>query len=513
MKIKEVTLNICMVALVGLLACSNYSEYSELNHLIDTVKPEKKFKGHVPNFTAEKQIYKSARFKTDPVSQEIWLIKDGDKHIALYVPGDKPYIDAIAGSPDEAIVDLKMPLRYHNATLLGSRLTTSIWVDTWGISGDTHRFEFSEGGKSITLTESQSWLPEGKAGREGNSVHAFTFRFDEIFGYVIDMDFRFESNENKKKMPEMINFMPPNVWNPWPGHEKLDYTVYSPPELEGYLMFANNLTAGDLSDNDKHDWGRGFEIKSGGFVMLADSNTWSPALFRMGNHRFTQRTCDVWLDQHNHVHMPSEPDADGFYRIHAKFKFLHLTPEMSTFVIGNADFKKLKKEKAVLIQIGKVENFENQPVSLLKPIRGLIRGWWIPDFQIVEGFSKSGKHSLKVDGISAAQLKKDWKHNYIQAPNIYLSPNTTYEITCWAKVEGRNTNAYILGDLYEWSVHDEARLVYQRTNAARSHYWNKLKLKFNTGNYDPSIDLRFMVEGEGVGYFDDFHMRAVTRDE
>jgi hypothetical protein len=46
--------------------------------------------------------------------------------------------------------------------------------------------------------------------------------------------------------------------------------------------------------------------------------------------------------------------------------------------------------------------------------------------------------------------------------------------------------------------------VVQRTGTSASGQWQNISLRFETGEWDPSVDLRFMVMGEGHAYFDDF---------
>ena len=458
---------------------------------------------HIPEFRVQAKDIQFARAKGGTEYRRIWFITDQEHHVALYVPGQKPYLDVIAGPLEQAPDTLVMPVRYHNATLFGTRLTTSLWLDAWRITGSEHDFKFRVTDSTVVLEEWQRWSRASGAKRDGFSHHRFTFAVDDRFGYVVRIDCHFESDENSITDPEFINFMPPDVWNPWPGESKYAYTVYAPGNEPGYRKFAHNLVAADLSDNHKQAWGKGFSIRDQGFVATLDSAAWSPALMHYGSFLFIQRTCDVWIDQHNHVRIPP-PNDKGKFRCDPSFVFCHFPPKLSTYLLKQAKPHPLPRENAVMIAVGETEDFESQPKPLTQSHQGPVRAWWLEDLKISREQCRSGHQSLKVNGITLQQLQKNWKINYLHAPNIHLDDHSTYELSAWVRVEGDNTFAFIMADLYEWTIHNPERLVVQRTDTSALEQWQIISLRFETGEWDPSVDLRFMVIGEGHAYFDDF---------
>ncbi|MBD3373698.1 hypothetical protein GF406_01575, partial [candidate division KSB1 bacterium] len=284
------------------------------------------------------------------------------------------------------------------------------------------------------------------------------------------------------------------------------YTVYTPENETGYRKFAHNLVAADLSDNRKQPWGKGFRVRDQGFVATLDSATWSPALMHYGPYLFIQRTCDVWIDQHNLVRLP-QPDHLGKINCEPFFVFCHFPPKLSTFFLEQATHHPLPQDHAVMITLGEPENFESQPVPLSQSHQGPVRAWWLEDLEISREQCRSGRQSLKVNGITPQDLQENWKMNYLHAPNIHLDDHSSYELSAWVRVEGDNTFAFIMADLYEWTIHDPERLVVQRTDTSASGQWQNISLRFETGEWDPSVDLRFMVMGEGHAYFDDFLLK------
>jgi hypothetical protein len=459
------------------------------------------FQHHAPMFHAECRDFEF-HGPNGPYREILWLISDRDRHVALYKPGEKPYLDVFSNNPHEAPDTLIMPERYHNATLLGTRLTTSNWYDKWAISGDEHSYSFSGGGDSLTLTETQRWSVSGAYRRDGYSAHIFTFKCDPKLGYVVDMDFVLVTDDSTNRNPEFINFMPRDVVNPWPGENRYTYTIYTPPDRKGYYGYANNLYAGNLSDEKKTDWGKGFEVKPGGFIGMIEKNTYSPVLFRYGNYRFVQRTCDAWLDQHNHVLLPPR-GPDGTYRIDARFLFAYLPPAASDYVIDNAEINTFSDRRATMIRLGITEDFEDQPLPLTATTIGLTKGFWEEDFVIDTDVAYSGRKSLRIDGRSENALATSME-NFIRYPQIPLETNTTYRISVMARTSSPSVQAWISAETYEWTPYDPERLSCYKTNTTSGQEWQLLLLEFRTPSFDPFVDLRFQAIGNGMAWFDDF---------
>ena len=488
--------------LVLLFGCSRKQPIfsDELEKLIhdNQIKPE--FRNYKADFKAEKQKFEFNGPK-GKYYDSIWVILDGRKYVSLYFEQDKPYLDVFASTPETAPLELTMPVRHHNVTLLGTRLTTSAWYDKWAISGDFHNVEFSDGGEELTIIESQRWLPEGKYRRIGESVYKMTFKVHPYLGYVVEMDCSLVTDDSLKNSVEFINFMPPDVVNPWPGESRFPYTIYSSANATGYEGFANNLYAGNLSDEMKTKWGKGFEVRDGGLIAMVQKDKWSPALFRKGDLRFVQRTCDAWLDQHNHILLPKR-NEDGFFRMNPKFLFAHLPSEISNYLIDQVHLNDFDQREETMIRLGVLEDFEQQPIPLTSTQIGLTKGFWEEDF-IISDDAYSGEKSLRINGKSHEALQGAME-NFIRYPQIPLEPNTEYRISAQVKTSSAENKAWISASNYEWTPYDTDRLAIYSTDVSIRTSWKMIELSFVTPDFDPMIDVRFMVEGEGYALFDDF---------
>lgn len=486
----------------SLYSCTGEYEFfsNELEELISDNNLSQSFANYEASFSAEKRRFDF----TGPQGRyydSIWVIMDGDKYVSLYFEQDKPYLDVFAANPDSAPAELIMPVRHHNATLLGTRITTSVWYDQWAISGDLHKVSISEGGEELTITESQKWLPDGKYKRRGESVYKMTFKVDPYLGYVVELECSLITNDSLKNSVEFINFMPPDVVNPWPGESQFPYTVYSSANDSGYEGFANNLYAGNLSDEMKTDWGKGFEVRNGGLIAMVEEGSWSPALFRKGDTRFVHRTCDAWLDQHNHILLPRR-DEDGFFRMNPKFLFAYVPPTVSSFLVDQVQLNDFDRREETMIRLGVVEDFENQPLPLTSTQIGMTKGFWEEDF-IISNDAYSGTKSLQINGSSKEELSRHLA-NFIRYPQIPLEPNMRYSISAFTKTSSDKVKAWISASTYEWTPHDADRLAIYSTDVASSTDWKMVELSFVTPDIDPMVDVRFMVEGEGYALFDDF---------
>jgi hypothetical protein len=485
----------------------------EVDDLVRKLSVPARFAKHTPDFSVEKREF-AFQGPKGPYRQTMHVIRDGDRTVALY--SARPQIDLITHDPAKAPRKLVMPVRYHNATFLGTRVTTLGWVDRWGVSGDEHGFAFSGGGKTLTFREWQRWKPGGKLGRTGESVHTFTLRCDSVLGYAIDIDCRFAADKlptgrrgEVAKGFELINMLSGRMSDVWPGRWRYDRTVYCPgpgDTFAGHRYFGwwNNCVAADRSDGGHRGEGhRRVHCRPGGFVaFLADADGWGPALVRTGDYTFELRTCNVWQDQHNIVHFPKRPDRDGFHRMNPKFLLVFLPPEVTAHVLKAAKMDDFDGARAVMVRIGVTEDFEDQPLPLTTPIRGAY-GYGL---RATSEAARSGTKSLLVKGTKDPKTRG----GFLFLPQIPLDAGSTYQLEAFCRVVGEGTEACITGDLYEHTPHHPQRLLRQQTNSATSGGdWQRIGLTFRTERFDPYIDLRFRVVGPGRAFFDDFRLVKV----
>jgi len=481
----------------------------EYQRLLKETKLEARFKDYHADFHSEKRRFDFIG-KDGPFHDSIWVIMDGKKYVALYFAQDKPYLDVFAANPETAPITLDMPVRHHNSTLLGTRLSTSAWYDKWELSGDEHFRGFSGSGDSLTLTETQEWKMDGTYQREAVSSHRFTFKVDPFLGYVVDIKCMLKTNDSSQQQIELMNFMPRDVVNPWPNEQRYTYTVFSTVADSNYTTYTNNLLAGNLADETKTDWGKGFEVNNGGFTGMVGQGQYSPLLFRWGNVRFVHRTCDAWLDLHQNILLP-KPDEKGGYEVQANYLFTYVPPVVSSYILAKKKQMEFNRKSAVMIPLGVKEDFEKQPIPIDHVGIGLTKGFWQKDFEIDSTVAFSGVRAMRMRGKSLIEIAKSTT-DFIRYPQIPLKAKTTYRLEVMAKASSIDAEGWIEASTYEWTPYDTTRLARYHSEIVMDTTWQPLTMEFTTPDFDPFVDIRFRAKGNGYIFFDDFLFEIANPD-
>ena len=288
-----------------------------------------RFAKHVANFSATPETF---TFRSNGKSEtaEFWAIKDGGKYLAMLHVGMKQ-LDMITFDPTATVEKPPFKETYAWDTLLGVRITAAAWYPEMAASGDT-TIAFSGGGKTLTLTTTQTWSGE----RHGSSSYQMVLRCDPVLGYVWDcdtdlaIDKPFLGKQGEPISPEFFNWqvkvtrMGQRNNQPWPAewdHERVIFT-----RTDGRLVgFYINPEA-----NDRKPYKR-TEVKEGGFVAKLPGPTgWGVALVHgeKGAASLPNNTCNMWADQHNLLKLPAAAGLDGFHRVKARWRFLALPPEI-----------------------------------------------------------------------------------------------------------------------------------------------------------------------------------------
>ena len=234
-------------------------------------------------------------------------------------------------------------------------------------------------------------------------------------------------------------------------------------------------------------------------------------------------TGPVSVGQCNAGHGPGfsttvKPPADGPMTVTCSRTLVNLPPEQRAWMLERSTFIEANRT-GTFIRLGRTEDFEDQPISLRQPQRGLI--WTSNEPPIVTGIAHSGKKSLLIEG-------RVWPN----LPQVILEPQTRYRLEAWflvkpwtaeerAAIQAKAAKAtkpgqavleiptaakaWIDGDLYEWSPHVGPMLVVQRTTEATPGGWQRVELEFTTPAWDPFINVVFRTEG-GKAWMDDFQL-------
>ena len=502
----------------------------EIDALVTLTAPPARFAAHEPWFSVEE--CEIAFERADGARKmRVLAVTDRGRHVAAYFP-ELSVLDLVAHDPARAPRVLDLPSRYDERTALDVRISTVLWYDIPGAAGERHSFEFSGGGRTITLTERQEW----RARRNAMSVHTFTISCDPVLGYVVDADCRLQTDDRDsilraRGLVEFVNLLCRDVANVWPGRWRFDMTVYSrvapaAPRAgpsgsapasgggdrnaaeagvtEGFAGWRNNPVAARLSDEIEG----GLRVRDGGIVaFLAGEDGWGPALSRRGGYGFRLATGEVWQEQHNLVAFPTRQDADGLFRLSPRFRLAFLPPEVAARVLDKTRIEDFAGRSEPMIRLGVLENFEDQPLPLTAPVRGA----WADSFTISEAEAHSGRKSLLVAG-GPAVPDGATPEGLPWTPRIPLDPGMTYLVEAWVKAVGGGTEAFILADIHDGPPEEAARIAGHRSRpVASGGGWRQAALSFTAPRTAAFVDLRLVVTGPGRAWFDDFHMRPLPR--
>ncbi len=507
----------------------------EVDDLVRKLKPKQRYADYDPNFHVVTRQF-TFHHAGGKVQKKVYrLVMDGDKYVALLRTGD---VNLLAFTPDAASTKLSITTgRYHLDTLLGPVLTTNQFIQAkvyYTLVGDldvndTDKWVRDE--KAHTLTLVRSTKTEKR-----EVTNRITFAVDPVHGYTVTAEYNvaFEAMPTKAKFGAWA-FCPGN-YPPWKKDALYDRTVYSPGNgRTDYVGWANNLVCMDRCDSDA----KSFCWRDQGFIAYLNPRTgWSPTRTRDdGCPDVYMRLCNAHNDFHISIPLPKElpQDEQGRYLWSGTHRLLAMPPELTRHVW---DEMKLicRNQKAVIIKVGETEDFENQPVSLTEPARGLT--WTSGGPKVSSEHARSGEQSLEIRG-------RQWPN----LPQVSLKPTSQYVLEAYFKVrpftaeelenvkkkdarrreklrkkgekipapvdwDNLTPQAYITADYYEWSPYSGKMLVNHKTNtiSADKNGWQKVSVQLDTPRWDPFVNIAFHCK-DGVAYMDDFALKLVADGE
>jgi hypothetical protein len=406
--------------------------------------------------------------------------------------------------------------RYGWAWLYGAKVVTIPWLDCCNITGDTNGYSFSEDYRSEwTLTQFQNWYPNGThKGRDAQSLHTFTLRYDTVVGYRIDITTSLVINEAAApKTVEFINFLTPQLANPWPFPASHDFlpnprssiTAWSSDIGITWKGFAENILSGAMLHTYNIS-NPSINSSSLGAVVMASNNGWSAALAFSGDGlTFLQATCPTWMDQHQIVMLPL-PGPDGFITLSPTFSLAYLPSLASNDILSRVNLITHQGDNtrgngsAVLLRLGVVEDFETQPIELTTPLRALAQVWSSPDFRLVKldnGTALSIQTLTPVDASNFYSFANS-------VPLVPLNVSTRYQFQALALAPSRllcpsgfEGIAQIAIGIYEDDdFNTPFRFIwYNSTKVTGDQGWTSLFVSFTSPSWPSYADIRFISTG------------------
>ena len=479
-----------LLLLISSLAALHADEVSDW---LKTSSPPVRFSTHSPHFKVNDQEFTFVTPQGDSVKQTLKVVMDGTKYVGVYRTDGA--FDMLTFNPEKTPEKLPIPQRYGWASLMGSRVQLIPWVYGWSPDGDVRHSEWNVAadGSKVTLREYQEWH---KKDGQSTSDHVSTLSCDPTTGYVWSIESAFSTN-TKKKDVELLNIDPGRLATVWPERWNFDYLVWSEDGTQKLKGRANNAASGQ-----REFGGARFNVRDGGFIaFLPDREGWGLSISREGDGqaKFSQLTCNVWLDQHNVAVLPDLSDPAGLRAIKVRFRIANLPPEAVQAILKASDLNPYTDKRAVMIRIGTLEDFEAQPLELSKPVRGL----WAPHLTLATGKAHSGQKCLVVP----AKAKIEKYDGFLQSPQLELEANAQYHLECYIKFEG-DGEGFIQGDYYEEDHHADARFLGIKTASVRqADGWKRVELDFTAPAWGPNLDLKLLGLGHGTAYFDDFLLK------
>jgi hypothetical protein len=497
----------------------------EIDRLEKDLKLPRRFEGYKPRFRVEWRTF-TFQHVSGPQQSRWRVVLDGDKAVALVLSGD---VHLAAFDPQQARPRLDLPTgRYHMDHFIGPRIETHQLMESLPSDANMPPAELKRrqprerwiaSGQSLTFLRTQS-TPSREV------TNRITFTVDPVYGYRIDCTYQAAFNEPPAKVRMSGHSYCPGIYIPWPEAELYDYTIYTragdgPGKYHGW---ASNLYCIDRCQR--------LPFEDPGFIayLSKDPNGWSPCYSR------SDSVGPATIGQCNAGHGPGfsyalpalKAGADGKYAFRASRRLFALPPEARKHILDHTTLHQAGV-KGVFLRIGTEEGFEEQPIDLTKPTRGLI--WTAGGPPVVDGIAHSGRKSLKIAG-------REWPN----LPQVVLQPRTRYRLEGWFKVvpwtaeelakvkaddekkrqalakagkplppvvdwDKAAPRAYIRGDLFEWSPHTGPMLVKQTTNDAtgKTGEWQYVSLEFQTPDWDPFINISLNAEN-CTAYLDDFRL-------
>jgi hypothetical protein len=227
-----------------------------------------------------------------------------------YKPGADPELNLLVPLPSLVPAVLPALPRYGWAWLYGAKVVTIPWLDCCSVTGDSAGFAFSpDFAPTLTLTQRQAWVPSGSTpGRDAQSVHNFTLRYDTVVGYRIDVAASMRiNNAAAPRSLEFLNMLSPHLANPWPvqnspttlGGPRSTVTAWTLNGARGsWRGFAENLLSGAMLG--QYNISANAAENSAGAVVLAAPGGYSAALAHgssigEGASMYLQATCPTWV--------------------------------------------------------------------------------------------------------------------------------------------------------------------------------------------------------------------------
>lgn len=414
--------------------------------------------------------------------------------------------------PGEDVTKLITPQRWNHMDPFGFQLSSYGGVES--------EPKVTSTGKTMIL----EW-----SGRARNSVHTtrrVVLSVDPVLGYVVHNTMVWKGPETEIKeltkptldkqgrprSPEQLviaGVRPCGEEWMLPEWQERNYSwmfytpdaTLDPGEGKPFQLARLNLVAFDSV--------RGRHIRRGGLTGYIGHHGGWGIVMTVPQSRTPIRSdvdCEYW-DYALRVSYPDQPDASGICQATIQWRFSGMPPEMCSYVRDNASVRGHDKRN---FQVRFEEDFEGQPLPITQPDNSIRYLWPEHNPRISTTESHSGKNSIEVAGTE--KLTSTPKHG--NRSEYRLFPNRRYRLSCWVKVVGADTQAFVAhhhsGILPSEGSEPIGRY---RTGSVLAGEWQKVTYDFTAAPNGEPITFGFVCLGPGTAYFDDFRLVQVKEDK
>ncbi len=526
---------ICLVALaVAASAGPGQAWADEIDDLARKLSIKARWYGYKPDFHHAQQTYTFSE-PGGPTKRTWRLAMDGPRYIAI-IPDDQ--IQMLGFTVGTAPTTFTPPTRYLLDTFHGPALPTQclmprfVTYDAAGASNVARSDSFGVGGSTMTLTRASPRYPVEVIKKYAFSVHP-------QIGYMIEgttvVTFRRPDPKTKEFATDIACS---GSFQPWPNQWVYDKTVLTPAGTADVQAYANNTAAmAHLAA------GEPITLRDGGYVAWLDNqNSWSPCRTFSGIGPDANMTLDPRTNT-LHLRVPIPPeirnDPGGARQVwKITERMFALPPELAAYLRQQAK-PAVPPGKGLVIRIGEVENFEDQPISFSQPIRGLAWSLSQTPPKLLTSRGASGKKCLLIEGKTRPNVP--WFSITPDIQRIRLRPDTKYTIEAMMKagdLTGEERTAYrqayddlakemtrknetppdfeplvphaearVTADLYAFPDGGVAPASRHKSTiaSAENPAWQKVTLELTTPAYDTYLRVGFTCHS-GTAMLDDFSL-------
>jgi hypothetical protein len=534
-----------------LVAAAGARAGDEIGELVKEVNPPARFRDYKPDFALAQHSFgtwiihdkKSPKYAHN--KRAVTVITDRGRFVGQHQERCDLYLfyHAHPGFDVRPLYDWE---NMHFSRQCGSSIGLAPPKVSWkpmDYGADEEKTEFLGGGETIGWKTTWRWKPDGKApGRTGEAIARSVLRVDPILGYVVDMelDWRVKPQPTTKPKappgtkPETLPDVPltevynclfsDGIANPWPDQATYAHFVYTPEEGAAYtggakyVIWANNGATIRRIKDGIGDWPKHCPARGNGFVgFLKNRHGWGLAE-TLTKGKMKASICPDYGEWHHFDAYDWKEEQDGFFRVHFTKRLVGLPPEIVEHIYKNAKDRS-GAGGVIQIRLGRVEDFEDQPLPLSVPDHGI---WYRPKAAdtdqpmrsphwIVTDRAHSGKKSVKVQGLPEAEVRS-WVVDRECPPAKFKCGGAWYKLSCWIYVEGADTEAYAN---VKDQLNRENYLKYpgpghgRTTPVTAGQDWVRVEDEFEARLDGGAVAIGFIVRGPGQAYFDDFELREI----